>query len=163
MNRISGAALASMLLLAACDDPGKTIAAAEPAAGASLEEHSNNISRSVQLASDADLVQRFCKNTSGQACPTDIADKLEAFGFVDNQTGVDLAYAFTLMEADAKDGTADFYSSDEDFLAASYRVALGREPDRDGAMSNLAFIKQKGERKAMLRSLLESQEFKAQP
>lgn len=163
MIRMVGAAFAGMLLLAACGDPSEAIAAAQPAAGEKLEEHSNSISRSVQLAEDADLVQRFCKNTTGAVCPADIADKLKAFGFSDNQTGVDLAYAFTLMAADTKDRTPDLASSDEDFLAASYRVALGREPDQGGALSNLAFIKEKGERKAMLRSLLESEEFKAQP
>jgi hypothetical protein len=164
MKGLIGAVFAGMVLLAACEeqDPTEAIAAAQPAAGASLEEHSLNISRSVQLAGDADLVQRFCRNTSGEACPPDIADKLKSFGFVDNQTGVDLAYAFVLMAADAKDGKSDLSSSDEDFLAAAYRVALGRVPDEGGAQSNLAFIRQNGERKAMLRSLLESQEFKSQ-
>jgi len=163
MKKMTGAAFAAMALLAACGgDPSEEIAAAQPATGPRLAEHSLNISRSVQLAVDGDLVQRFCANTSGEACPPDIVDKLKAFGFVDHQTGVDLAHAFVLMAADAKDGTPDLSSSDEDFLAASYRVALNRVPDEGGAQSNLAFIKQKGERKAMLRSLLESQEFKSQ-
>lgn len=161
MIRMVGAALAAGLL-SACGDPSRELAEAKPATGASLEEHSRNISRSVQLGRDGDLVQRFCKNTTGAACPADIAGKLKAFGFADNQTGIDLAYAFVLMAADAKDGKPDLASSDEDYLAAAYRVALGREPDEGGATSNLAFIKEKGERKLMLRSLLESQEFKSQ-
>ena len=162
MLRMVGVSCAAFALLAACSDGTKEIAAAEPSSGAKLEEHSRTISRSVTLAGDADLVQRFCKNTTGAACPADIADKLKAFGFADNQTGVDLAYSFVLMAADAKDGNPDLSSSDEDFLAAAYRVALAREPDEGGAQANLSFIKEKGERKQMLRSLLESQEFKNQ-
>jgi hypothetical protein len=163
MIRMAGAALAAVLVLGACEDAGEAIATAQPATGAKLQEHSQNISRSVQLASDADLVQRFCRNALGQSCPADIADRLKSFGFADNQTGVDLAYAFTLMSADAQDGTADLASSDEVFLSAAYRVALGREPDQGGALTNLEFIRKKGERKTMLRSLLESAEFKSQP
>jgi hypothetical protein len=161
MRKVAWAAVAAAVLLSACGDPTEAIAAAEPSSGAGLEAHSANISRSVQLARDADLVQRFCRNVSGEACPADIAARLGSFGFSDNQTGVDLAYAFALMAADARDGVADLSSSDEDFLAAAYRVALAREPDEGGARSNLDFIRKNGERKAMLRSLLESQEFRA--
>ena len=39
-------------------------------------------------------------------------------------------------------------------------AALAREPDQGGALSNLTFIKDGGDRKQMLRSMLESQEFK---
>lgn len=132
------------LMLVACDDGAKT----SP--------------RTVVLAEDAELVQRFCRNTWGDACPADIADRLKAYGFADKQTDVDLAYAFVLMAADAKDGNPDRSSSDEDFFAAAYRVALGREPDQEGAQANLSFIKEKGERKQILRSLLASEEYKNQ-
>ena len=33
-----------------------------------------------------------------------------------------------MLVADQKDGEPDFSSSDEDYLFAAYRVALGREP-----------------------------------
>lgn len=164
MNRMLMAALAGALILGACEDKSKqAIASATPATGTSLQEHSRKISRTVSLTNDADLVQRFCKNTLSAPCPPDIAEKLKSFGFADNQTGVDLAYAFALMAADAKDGKPDLASTDEDFLVAAYHVALGRDPDESGAQANLAFIKQKGERQLMLRSLLESAEFKTQP
>jgi len=163
MKRMVGYCLIGLLALVGCDDPnsGKKLTEATPATDSNLENYSRNITRSVQLGKDGSLVQLFCKNTTGGACPADIAEKLKAYGFVDNLTGVDLANAFAMMAADAKDGTADQSSSDEDFLAAAYRVALGREPDQDGALVNLKFIRDSGERKAMLRSLLESQEFKS--
>ena len=78
-------------------------------------------------------------------------------------SGVDLANAFVVWVADEKDGNADRASADEDYLWAAYKVALGREPDEGGALSNLTFIKDGGDRKTMLRSMLESQEFKNLP
>ncbi len=47
-----------------------------------------------------------------------------------------------------------------DYFWAAYKVALAREPDEGGALSNLTFIRDGGDRKQMLRSMLESQEFK---
>jgi len=156
--------LACSIALVACSgkDASQRLAEATPAVGQDLEKYSRGITRSVQIGKDAALVQRFCKNTTGQACPPDIAEKLKPFGFVDGLTGVDLAYAFVAMTADAKDGVADQSSSDEDFLVASYRVVVAREPDQGGALSNLKYIKETGERKSMLRSMLESDEFKRQ-
>ena len=70
--------------------------------------------------------------------------------------------AMVVMLADEKDGETDQSSSDEDYLKAAYRVALGRDPDEGGAADNLTFIQDTGNRKQMLRSLLESVEFKNQ-
>jgi hypothetical protein len=156
--------LACLVALTACNDgdAGQKLAEATAASGRNLEAYSRDITRSVRLGKDAALVQRFCKNATGVACPPDIAEKLKTFGFVDNLSGVDLAYAFVVMLADVKDGTADQSSSDEDFLAAAYRVVVAREPDQAGALSNLKYIKDTGERKSMLRSMLESEEFKRQ-
>ena len=75
---------------------------------------------------------------------------------------MDLAHAMGVMLADEKDGETDQSSSDEDYLKAAYRVALGRDPDEGGAADNLTFIQDTGNRKQMLRSLLESVEFKNQ-
>jgi hypothetical protein len=155
------AALAAALTLAACGgDPAKQMAEATPAAGAQLEDYSRNITRAVQIGKDAPLVQRFCQNATKAPCPADIADKLKTYGFIENRDGVDLAHAYVAMLADEKDGAADQSSSDEDFWTVSYRAVLAREPDQDGGMSNLKYIKDTGERKSMLRSMLESQEFK---
>jgi len=160
MIRMFAYVLPAALLIAACGDSGKTLATAEPATGAVLANYSRNITRSFQLGKDASLVQLFCRNATGARCPADIADRLKTYGFVDNLDGVDLAHAFVAMAADAKDGSADKSSSDEDFLAAAYRVVLNREPDQGGATENLKYIKETSERKNMLRSMLESQEFK---
>jgi len=164
MTRKSGLlAVVSVLALglAGCGDAKKAIAEADAAAGAKLEAYSQNISETVELAASPDLVQRFCKNALGVACPTDITDTLKDNGYVSG-TGVDLAHAFVVMLADKKDGETDFSSSDEDYVFAAYHVALGRDPDEGGARDNLVFVQDTGNRKQMLRSLLESEEFQQQ-
>lgn len=147
--------------MAACGDAKTAIAKADVAAGDKLQTYSQNISETVDLAASPDLVQRFCKNGLGAACPADITDKLKDNGYASG-TGVDLAQAFVVMLADQKDGETDLSSSDEDYVLAAYRVALGRDPDEGGAADNLTYIRDTGNRKQMLRSLLESDEFKKQ-
>ena len=151
----------AILVLAACDgDPTEQLAKAEPSTGEKLAEYSSGITDIVSLGGNADLVQRFCKNAFAGACPADVATRLGEFGFMSGGSGVDLANAFVVWVADEKDGNADLASADEDYLWAAYKVALGRDPDEGGALSNLAYIKDGGDRKNMLRSMLESQEFK---
>ena len=151
----------AILALAACDgDPTEQLAKAEPSTGEKLAEYSSGITDIVSLGGNADLVQRFCKNAFAGACPADVATRLGEVGFMSGGSGVDLANAFVVWVADEKDGNADLSSSDEDYLWAAYKVALAREPDEGGALSNLTFIKDGGDRKQMLRSMLESQEFK---
>lgn len=166
MFRVLKCVLPCALLLAACGDSAEQLAekleAAAPATGATRETYSRNITRAVQIGKDASLVQLFCANAMAARCPADIAGKLKANGFVDNLDGVDLANAFAVMTADAIDGAADMTSSDEDFLAAAYQVVLNRAPDQEGALTNLKYIKDTGERKSMLRSMLESEEFRNQ-
>jgi hypothetical protein len=155
-------ALAACVLAGCGGDPTEQVAAADPVGGDRLAEYSSNISNTVDLGADAGLVQRFCANALAAKCPADIIQKLEANGYIAGGTGVDLAGAFAVWMADEKDGNPDLSSSDEDYLWAAYKVALAREPDAGGAQSNLDFIRSpSGDRKTMLRSLLESQEFKA--
>jgi Domain of unknown function (DUF4214) len=163
-TRTSGllAIAVAALALTGCGDPKKAIAEADVAGGEKLEEYSRNISETVDLVANPDLVQRFCKNALGATCPADITETLKANGYAGGGTGVDLAQAFVVMLADTKDGEPDLSSSDEDYLFAAYRVALGRDPDEAGAADNLTFIQDTGNRKQMLRSLLESDEFKNQ-
>ena len=164
MRRNGAAILAAMLALAACDvDPTESLAKAEPAVGDKLAQYSAGITDIVSLNTNADLAQRFCKNAFAARCPADVGTKLGEFGFASGGSGVDLANAFIVWVADEKDGNADLASKDEDYLWAAYKVALAREPDEGGAKSNLRFIKDGGDRKGMLRSLLESREFKSLP
>ena len=74
MNRGWLAVAGAAMLLSACDaeDPAPKLAAALPATGAALTQYSENITDAVNLGANADLVQRFCKNMSGAACPADI-------------------------------------------------------------------------------------------
>jgi len=151
----------AILALVACDgDPTEQLAKAEPSTGEKLAEYSSGITDIVSLGGNADLVQRFCKNAFAGACPADVATRLGEVGFMSGGSGVDLANAFVVWVADEKDGNADLASADEDYLWAAYKVALGRDPDEGGALSNLTYIKDGGDRKNMLRSMLESQEFK---
>lgn len=157
----AGMALSMALFLSACGDAKKAIAEADVAAGEKLQDYSKNIAETVDLAANPDLVQRFCKNGLGAACPADITETLKDYGY-SSGTGVDLAQAFVVMVADKKDGEPDQSSSDEDYLYAAYHVALGRDPDDGGGMDNLTYIQDTGNRKQMLRSLLQSEEFKNQ-
>ncbi len=161
LNRKALVTTAGLILLAGCGgNPSDRIAEASPATGDKLVEYSYGIADIVNLGDNADLVQRFCKNAFDAKCPADITSKLDELGFRSGGTGVDLAHTFTLWKADELDGSGDLSATDEVYLRAAYKVALGREPDEGGAQSNLAFIKQGGGRKQMLRSMLESVEFK---
>ena len=153
----------ALVLLAGCGgDPAEAVAKAQAAQGEALDSYARNIAETVDIAANPDLVQRFCLNGLGAACPEGITDKLKEFGYASGGTGVDLAHAFVVMVADQKDGNPDLLVTDEDYLASAYRVALGRDPDTGGASDNLRFIQDTGNRKAMLRTLLQSEEFKAQ-
>ena len=147
--------------LAACDgDPAAQLEQAQPATGDKLAQYSAGITDIVSLGGNADLVQRFCQNAFAAPCPADVATKLGEFGYTSGSSGVDLANAFIVWIADEKDGNADLASKDDDYVWAAYKVALGREPEGGGSAGNLDFIKGGGDRKSMLRSLLESNEFK---
>lgn len=156
------AAVAAGLLAACGGNPEEAVAKADAASGDALDTYAKNIAETVDIAANPDLVQRFCRNGLGGACPADITEKLKQAGYTSGGTGVDLAHAFVVMVADAKDGNADLSATDEDYLSAAYRVALGRDPDAGGAADNLRFIQDTGDRKAMLRSLLQSEEFRNQ-
>ena len=155
--------LASGLFLSGCGgDPVDAISKATPAGGDTLTKYSEAISDAVSLSGNADLVQRFCVNGFKTPCPTGVTAMLSDAGFPNGGSAVDLAHVFVTLVADKKDGEADYSSSDEDYFWAAYQVALGREPGADGALDNLRFIQDTGERKTMLRSLLVSPEFRKQ-
>jgi len=164
MRQLSVLAFAgALVLLAGCGgDPAEAVAKAAPAQGDALDEYARNIAETVDIAANPDLVQRFCKNGLGSVCPGDITVRLGEYGYASGGTGVDLAHAFAVMVADQKDGDPDLTATDEDYLASAYRVALGRDPDASGARDNLRFIQDTGNRKQMLRSLLQSEEFRNQ-
>lgn len=156
-------AMASALILAACGgDPVDAITKAKPPGGDALVKYADSIADTVDLAGNADLVQLFCRNGFGGPCPAGITTTLKEAGFANGGTGVDLAHVFVTLVADKKDGEPDLSSSDEDYFSAAYHVALGRDPGEGGALDNLRFIQDTGERKTMLRSLLTSEEFKRQ-
>jgi hypothetical protein len=141
---------------------GEASGGVEAAQGEALDAYARNIAETVDIAANPDLVQRFCTNGLGVACPEGIAARLGDYGYASGGTGVDLAHAFVVMVADQKDGNPDLLVTDEDYLASAYHVALGRDPDTSGAADNLRFIQDTGNRKAMLRTLLQSEEFKKQ-
>jgi len=149
--------------MAACGgDPVDAISKATPAGGDTLTKYAEAVTDAVSLSGNADLVQRFCQNGFKAPCPEGITTTLSDAGFANGGSIVDLAHVFAVLVADKKDGEADFSSSDEDYFHAAYNVALGRDPGEGGALDNLRFIQDTGERKTMLRSLLTSEEFKRQ-
>ena len=154
----------SALLLAGCGDPAKDIAEAKPAAGSQMAAFSRESTHAIKLSRDGALLQRYCLNMTGAACPADILTRLGQYGFKDGGTGIDLGYAFTAMAADAKDGTSDQASSDEDYIAAIYRVMFARVPDPEGGAHHLGRIAGKGieARKALVLDFLKSAEFTSQ-
>jgi hypothetical protein len=157
-------AFLSVSSLAACDDPATRVASAAPASGAQLQEFSRQWNDKVELSKAGPLLQKYCLNMSGTACAADTVDRLKQYGFNDGATGVDLAYAFIAMAADARDGSADQKSSDEDFVHSCYRVMLGREPDLEGSIHHVGGLKDKGEeaRRALALAFLKSPEFNSQ-
>jgi hypothetical protein len=152
---------AACLALSACGPGPEAIATAKPATGPALVAYSKDITQKIDLGKNADLVQYFCQTSMQQPCPADIVARLKNYGFNGESDGVDLAYRFTLMAADAKDGNADKTASDEDFFVAAYKTILGREPDNEGAKANLELIKNSGQRKTVLRGMLQSREFQS--
>lgn len=111
------ASIVAALAAAACnEDPTEQLAAATPATGPAFVKYSENPTISAKLGTIADLAQRFCKNQTEQACPTDTRDKLAAVGFSDQGSPVELAFAVT--EADRLDGAPDGVSSEDTFLRA---------------------------------------------
>lgn len=164
MKRGMTVSIVAALVVAACsEDPTEQLAAATPATGPALVKYSENPTTPINLGTNADLVQRFCKNQTGQACPADIKEKLAAAGFSGGGSPVELAGAFTAMEADRLDAAADGASSEETYMQAIYKTILARKPDAEGALVNLQFLKSSGERKQLVRSMLMSSEFKTLP
>ena len=164
-TRYAVLAILSISALAACDNPAKKVAAAEPASADELREFSRNWNDPVDLNKDAPLLKKLCVNMSGADCPADaLIDRLKQYGLQEGSTGVDLAYAFISMAADEKDGTVDQKSTDENFVSSSYRVMFGREPDAEGAAHHLGRITGQGEdvRKALAMDFLRSPEFNSQ-
>lgn len=161
MRIVGLVSLGLALALAACGgDPVDAVANAKPASGDALAKYAADISETVDLAANADLVQLFCVHGFEAPCPAGITETLREAGFANGGSGVDLAHVFVTLVADKKDGEPDFSSSDEDYFHAAYKVAFARDPGEGGALDNLRFIQDTGNRKTMLRSLLESEEFK---
>ncbi len=164
MKRGRMAARIAAVVLSGCGgDPALPLADTKPATGAALKEDSKNATEIVGLGRNADLVQRFCVNMTGAACPADIGGQLKTAGFLGEGPANELSDAFAMLEADRIDGAADLQSSDEIYVKALYRVALAREPDAGGESSNLEFLNSSNGRPVLVRAFMRSQEFKGQP
>lgn len=159
---IIGAAMAAGLL-ASCGDGREKLAGAGAASGDVLVDYSAKVTHGVSLDKDAPFFQRFCMNMTGSLCPENIGDKLSKYGFSNGKTGIDLGYAFAQIAADEKDGSADAKSSDADFIEGAYKAAFGRSADPSGIETYSAVIKDGSvdSRKVMIRTLLQSREFKS--
>ncbi len=162
VSRSLTAVIAALVVaLSGCSPDPQAIAKAKPATGATLVAFSQEITKKVDPVGDASLIQYFCGTVTRQACPPDILERLKTNGLTSESNRVDLAYAFTMMAYGAADGTSGNAMSDEDFLAVAYKTVLGRTPDQGGAKANLEFLKASGQRKTLLRAMLQSPEFRS--
>lgn len=154
------AGILALALLGACDKPVEDFATIQPATGETLQMYSKNINELVKIGKDARLVSYFCSTTLSGPCPADIGERLKLYGFAGEAAGVDLGLSFAKMAADDIDGTVDGTSDDSAFIRGAYRAVFGRDPDDSGGRSSLAFLTETGERRTLVRSMLESTEFK---
>lgn len=150
--------VAGLLAASACQD-NSPVATVAPATGAELAAYSEKITDRADRRKDASLYEYFCKNALSSPCPADISNRLEPY-LGDDKSRVDLADAFARLKAAsvASDPTAPL--SDEAYVKAAYQVALGRDPDPSGCAANLKYVEDTGDRGGMMRSLLQSAEFK---
>lgn len=156
-------AFAILALLSGCGDGREKLAGATPATGDVRVDYANKIKDGVNIGKDAAFVQVFCQNISGTPCPETIGDQLKTYGFSNGKTGIDLGYAFAMLAADKKDGSADGKSSDADFIEGAYRAVFARAADPGGIETYSAVIKDGSieSRKVMVQTILQSPEFKS--
>lgn len=159
MRRIS--ALCAGLLAAACSPPPAPYGVTPPADAAARAAYAETITDAYKPAENVDLAEYFCVNALASPCPSDLDARLAPFRTRGVNSRLDLADAFTRMKAAADGGDPAAVISDEAYVAAAYLVVLGRPIDAEGGRDNLEFVARTGERKQMLRSLLQSAEFKS--
>ncbi|MDZ4761011.1 MAG: DUF4214 domain-containing protein [Alphaproteobacteria bacterium] len=148
--------------LAACGGPSAPAVTVEPASGGALAEYAENINDGADRRRDAPLYEYFCLNALGMACPADIEARLETYAVAGAASRVDLADSFTRLAAAETKGDPAALLSEEEYLTAAYRVVLGRPADPGGLAENLSFLERTGERNTVLRSMLQSSEFRSQ-
>ncbi|MBI1340421.1 DUF4214 domain-containing protein [bacterium] len=155
--------LATALLLCSCGPPPPAFGTVAPASGDELAAYSEAITERVNRATDASLYEYFCATALAAPCPADLEARLAPFRTRGAGSRLDLADAFTRLRAaiEKDDPNGISQLSDEEYLGAAYRVALGREIDDEGGRANLEFLRRTGERKTVLRSLLQSNEFRS--
>ncbi len=151
--------LGSTLALAACSPDPIEYGSVAPATAEQKAEFGRDATDRIDYATDLPVVEYFCVNTIGSACPADIEERLASYYTTSQRTRVDVADAFARYRATIDLGDPEALISDEDYVEAAYQVTFGRELDPSGRASNLGFVLETGQRKAMLRTLLESQEF----
>ena len=161
LRQAAGAAAALAIGLAAgCSREAPAPGSVAPATGAELAAYADAITDASSRAKDASLYEYFCRNALGGPCPADIYARLAPHR-ADGESRVSTADAFVRMWASEHKQAGADYVTDQEYLSAAYQVVLGRVPDADGAAANLAFIERTGEREQMLRSMLQSQEFRS--
>ena len=161
MKRVLMMAGIAVAMLGGCEDkPVQDLADARPATGEALDGYAKDATEIVSVGRNGDLVQRFCVNMSGAACPAGVAEQLKTAGFAGEGPANELGDAFTKLEADRLDGSADLKSSDEIYVKALYRVALAREPDAGGEASHVKFLKGGNGRLGLVRAFMQSPEFR---
>lgn len=159
--RIALTACAALALFAACGEKAPEPGTVPPATGAELVDYSENITDISSRAKDASLYEYFCLQALDGPCPADIDTRLNSYRSGQGESRVDVADAFIRMYAELHKDPSTDYITDEEYLTATYRVVLGREPDESVWTDHLPFLQQTGERKLLLKNILSSAEFQS--
>ena len=155
------AVLGALALVAACSQEAPPAPGSVPPAGAEDKAaFGENVTKKFLPATDAAVKELFCQNALGSPCPADIDEKLAPYFTGTENTRLDVADAFARMKAAENLGDPGALITDEAYVDACYEVVLGRAPDPSGLADALSFVKRTGERKILLRAMLQSAEFK---
>lgn len=162
LKRSLAAALAA-LVVSACSDAPPEPGSVAPAQADDRAEFGASPGDRLDARADASVKELFCLNALGEACPADIDEQLAQHAFAGLDTRIDLADAFVRINALDTLGGADAEITNEAYVAACYRVILGREPDEGGYSAQLNFINTSGvgARKTLIESMLRSDEFRS--
>jgi hypothetical protein len=155
--------VAILALMSGCGDGREKLVGTAAATGDARVDYATKVKDGINIGKDAAFVQIFCKNISGGPCPETIGDQLKTYGFSSGKSGIDLGYAFAMIAADKKDGSADGKSSDPDFIEGAYRAVFARAADPGGIQTYSELIKSGtiDSRKVMISTILQSPEFKS--
>ena len=160
LKHIAIIAFASASLLAGCSQKAPEPGTIPPATQAERDEFGGNPGDKVNPRQDASVKELFCMNALGAACPADIDERLAVYSVGQGFSRIDLTDSFVRLKASQDLGDPNALITDEAYVEACYNVILGRHSDPGGFTDAVKFVKDTGERKTLVQSILRSPEFR---